>query len=90
MDIFSRFPKNPDLRRRWALATKRKDFTPNNTTVLCSKHFQESDYEVGGIVKRLKPNSVPSVFEFPPNLHLQSSAPKHRRTLFRPEVSTTN
>ncbi|KAK4883815.1 hypothetical protein RN001_000086 [Aquatica leii] len=43
---FFRFPKNSDLSKQWLHATKRKDKVNVENAVVCSKHFQESDYKV--------------------------------------------
>ena len=45
-----RFPKDPDMRKRWILAIKRLDPTtkkpwqPSKTSVVCKNHFVEDDY----------------------------------------------
>lgn len=80
------FPKDENLRQQWVIATKRKNFMPTTASRLCSKHFQESDFEVGGIRRRLKKDVVPSIFEFPQ--HLQPKQAK-RRTLCRPHVGVS-
>ena len=46
---------------------KAPDFRPTMNTYLCSTHFKESDYELKGSQKQLKPNAVPSVFIQKPN-----------------------
>lgn len=73
-----------NLRKKWIIATKRKDFHPSKWRVLCSKHFEPDAFEVGGIIRKLKKNAVPTIFSFPPNVG--PSKAKHRRVLFRAQV----
>lgn len=63
------FPKDKTLRDQWVAAINRVDFTPNKATRICSEHFLPSDYEeecreTGQklLYKRLKKNSIPTVF----------------------------
>lgn len=77
--IYNRFPKDPELKRRWILATKRKGFIPSKTSILCGAHFEESVYETGGLTRRLKKDAVPTLFDFPP--HLKRNEPKKRRII---------
>ena len=42
---FYRFPRDLERRRRWVLATKRRDWTPTEHARICSDHF------VGGKLK---------------------------------------
>lgn len=82
---FHRFPKDPVLQRKWVNATKRKNFKPSKTSVLCQKHFLESDYkETVMETKVLKKEAVPSLFNFPAKL-INTSTPttKPRRVLIR-------
>ncbi|KAJ3656581.1 hypothetical protein Zmor_015650 [Zophobas morio] len=41
---FHRFPKHPELRKKWIIATKREDFIPIENTRIYGKHFLESDF----------------------------------------------
>ena len=53
---------------------------PSEYSVLCEKHFTSNDYyahDVNKAKKILKPDAVPSVFEFPPHL---STTTKPRKT----------
>lgn len=51
---------------------KRKNFTPNKYSYLCSEHFHPEDYQIrpGADIKLLFENAVPSVFKGFPD-HLQ-------------------
>lgn len=63
------FPlKNINMLKIWLRKMRRKNFTPNNHTYICSEHFLESDYldRPGASIKRLKHDAYPSVFsKFP-------------------------
>lgn len=42
-----RFPlKKPELLRKWISAVHRADWQPNKNSLICSKHFQCTDYQV--------------------------------------------
>lgn len=49
---------------------KRENFKASDHTMLCSKHFLPEcfDTEAFCIGRKLKPDAVPSVFDFPPHL----------------------
>ncbi|KAF6201263.1 hypothetical protein GE061_005710 [Apolygus lucorum] len=80
---FHKFPQDPELRRKWVIATKRKNFNPGSGTRICSKHFEKDAYQIrpGASFPLLNPEAVPSIFEFPP--HLVKPPPKKRRILVR-------
>ncbi|XP_045110305.1 uncharacterized protein LOC123504081 isoform X3 [Portunus trituberculatus] len=40
-----RFPQQPELRRKWLQAIKRKPFTPTRHSRVCELHFIPADYE---------------------------------------------
>eukprot|EP00117_Sycon_ciliatum_P011696 scpid70229/ scgid13067/ THAP domain-containing protein 1 len=74
---FHKYPKDPDLRARWVQACKREEgahFTISSSTVVCSEHFREKDFhpDLPGLPalasgkphRRLKQESIPSVFSF--------------------------
>ena len=68
---FHRFPlENKDLCSRWVASTKREHFTPSKYSHICSEHFEPSDYVSSqhDLKPRLKPQSVPSIFQFPERL----------------------
>ena len=47
LPILSRFhfPVDPDLRTKWINAVPRKDWVPSKNSVLCEKHFLDSDFK---------------------------------------------
>ncbi|KAM3877708.1 THAP domain-containing protein 6-like [Diretmus argenteus] len=59
---FHKFPKDPGLRKAWAMAVRRKNFEPNDTTVLCSCHFKAEDLDKTGQTVRVREHVIPSVF----------------------------
>ncbi|CAI6377434.1 unnamed protein product [Macrosiphum euphorbiae] len=76
---FHRFPlKRPDVLKKWLHEIRRKNFTPNQYSYLCSEHFTPSDYlnesrpELDK--KLLKDEAVPSVFKFPQHLQKKQKA----------------
>ena len=74
--IFHRFPlNNNELLKKWIVASKRDDFIPSQASYMCSDHFTRDDYLFSNS-KRLKPNSVPSKFDFPQ--HLQPTGSKRK------------
>lgn len=86
---FHAFPIDTTLRKKWIRAISRKDFTPSNFSKVCSRHFQDTDFENErsdtntrrrkGVLKqkKLKPQIVPSVFPSYP-FYLQG-ATSHER-----------
>uniref|UniRef100_A0A3P9PXH2 THAP domain-containing protein 6-like n=1 Tax=Poecilia reticulata TaxID=8081 RepID=A0A3P9PXH2_POERE len=61
---FHRFPKETNLRKRWVKAVRRKGFSPNTSTRLCSEHFKKEDFDRTGQTVRLREGVVPSIFSF--------------------------
>lgn len=71
---FHFFPKCDKMRRRWAAAMKRANWTPTKSSRLCSAHFSPDSFEynpllakslnVERVSKVLKPDAVPTVFDF--------------------------
>ncbi|XP_013877851.1 THAP domain-containing protein 6 [Austrofundulus limnaeus] len=81
---FHRFPKDENLRLLWAKAMNRVKkkgwlWQPGRGNYLCSEHFKPEDFDRTGQTTRLRQNTVPSVFQFPP--HLQKKTPKKRTSL---------
>ncbi|XP_035210868.1 uncharacterized protein LOC118185167 [Stegodyphus dumicola] len=88
LSVFS-FPKNEDLKIEWLSAIQRKDFSPKKSSKVCELHFKESDFKVeasafdskNGIlisaplqVRRLKENTVPSIFKDYPSVYSSKSS----------------
>uniref|UniRef100_A0A4W4EVH8 THAP-type domain-containing protein n=1 Tax=Electrophorus electricus TaxID=8005 RepID=A0A4W4EVH8_ELEEL len=65
---FHRFPKDKVKRKAWTAALKRRDFEPNDYSVVCSCHFKSEDFDRTGQTTRLKEGVIPSVFTFPDHL----------------------
>ncbi|KAK1794887.1 hypothetical protein P4O66_010086 [Electrophorus voltai] len=62
------FPKDKVKRKAWTAALKRRDFEPNDYSVVCSCHFKSEDFDRTGQTTRLKEGVIPSVFTFPDHL----------------------
>ncbi|XP_013371627.1 PREDICTED: DNA transposase THAP9 [Chinchilla lanigera] len=62
------FPTDTIQRSKWIRAVNRVDprskkiWIPGPGAILCSKHFQESDFESYGVRRKLKKGAVPSLF----------------------------
>ncbi|XP_077861527.1 THAP domain-containing protein 1-like, partial [Saccoglossus kowalevskii] len=70
---FHKIPSREQIRLKWIHAIKRdpgKHFTISKHTKVCSLHFHEDDFTVDQfpINHKLRPNAVPSVFDFTPKL----------------------
>ena len=71
-------------------ATRRKSFVPSSSSVICEKHFSISSFHLeslGGKTKKLKKDSVPTVFDFP---NQPSDPKKCRRTRTSEKASRPN
>ncbi|XP_001086766.2 DNA transposase THAP9 isoform X1 [Macaca mulatta] len=79
---FHQFPTDTIQRSKWIRAVNRVDprskkiWIPGPGAILCSKHFQESDFESYGIRRKLKKGAVPSVslYKIPQGVHLKGKA----------------
>lgn len=80
----------------WTLAIRREKWMPTKNSRLFSAHFKGTDYiqKPGSSVKLLKPDAIPTIFNFPKHLQKCTSA---RRIIVRTdeshetsEVSVTN
>lgn len=77
---FHEIPADLTARERWLKVIARKDWTPNTTSnysVVCSLHFQASDFKENCKTRQLKPGVVPSVFKGYPS-YMQKSPPVPR------------
>ena len=84
-----------ELLTKWIIAVRRKSWKPTNASFLCSKHFTPDCFysspsqfiQVNGQRRKLRPNSVPHLFEFPK--HLQNIDKKRRSPLKRKTADIT-
>ena len=66
------------MREEWIKAVRRTDYTPSKTAVLCSKHFQDTDFFKTSASKvQLIPGAVPTIFTAFPS-YLQTKATKRK------------
>lgn len=64
---FHSFPlKNAELLRTWLVNIKRDHFTPTKNHLICSEHFEESDFVYQPFTHRreLRKGAVPTLFSF--------------------------
>ncbi|XP_074502270.1 uncharacterized protein LOC141773958 isoform X1 [Sebastes fasciatus] len=81
---FHRFPKDKAKRQSWTLAMKRKDFEPNDRSVVCSLHFKSEDFDKTGQTTRLREGVTPS---FPYRLRkVPRSSRSHKAAAESPDV----
>nr|KAF6432578.1 THAP domain containing 9 [Rousettus aegyptiacus] len=79
---FHQFPTDTIQRSKWIRAVNRVDprskkiWIPGPSAMLCSKHFQESDFESYGMRRKLKKGAVPSVslYKVLQGVHLKGKA----------------
>ena len=74
------FPKSIGLRRLWLQQINRVNFTPNKSTVVCAKHFMESDFQPPErsrgrkrVRQTLKPNAIPRLYLRPSQIREEES-----------------
>ena len=61
---FHRFPlKNEDLCKQWFIATRRQNFTPNESSYICGDQFNKT--------------AIPSIFHFPTHLNKNLNERNH-------------
>ncbi|GBO14552.1 DNA transposase THAP9, partial [Araneus ventricosus] len=85
---FHCFPKDVFRRNLWEKQLRRDNFTSNNSTRICSKHFEAECFEKEQFgKKRLKPDAVPTKFDFPD--HLKKNIKPRKRRTGEGECSTT-
>ena len=68
-----RFPKDPELKRKWVKNVSRSGWIPSSSSNLCSLHFERWHFHSEGEEKKrkkLKPEAVPTIFNALPK-HLQ-------------------
>ncbi|XP_069687541.1 uncharacterized protein [Periplaneta americana] len=77
---FHRFPHSrPEMLKKWVQALRWENWSPSIHSCICSKHFTDECYQVrpGVLVRLLKPEAVPTIFNFP--AHLQKKVSVRRR-----------
>ncbi|XP_067007780.2 uncharacterized protein [Anabrus simplex] len=88
------FPKDPEMREKWRLATKRLNFKPGKHTRICSAHFLPSDYLEESIWtglahsrRFLKRDAVPSVFSWHKEPHQRRELWKNSKKICYPHLT---
>jgi hypothetical protein len=74
--IISRFPKDPERRKKWVINMKRDNYIPGDRHLLCSDHFEDKCFDRTGQTIRLRADAEPTIFNFPE--HLQKVSFHHR------------
>ena len=81
------FPKDPALRKQWAMQVKRTrdKWEPTDHSRLCSKHFEEHCFEpysqlpmslgLGKVKALLKADAIPTLFERPAPMKRKMPSP---------------
>ena len=86
---FHRFPlKNEELCKKWVIATRRQNFTPNESSYICRDHFTKTD-DLFSDSKRLKASAIPSIFDFPTNLNKNETPTLKRKEPFHRELPSS-
>lgn len=62
--LIYRFPKNPELKNKWILATGRYNWFPHKNARICSSHFEDDLIIHKNKVTRLAEGAIPTL-----NLH---------------------
>jgi len=66
---FDRFPhSHPELLKQWVVNMQREGFTPSETAVLCSGHFEEHCFDRTGQTVHLHEGAVPTIFSHLPHM----------------------
>ncbi|XP_076159009.1 THAP domain-containing protein 6-like [Alosa pseudoharengus] len=85
---FHKFPKDKDVRKKWEVALRREGFTASASSVLCSQHFKQGDFDRTGQTVRLRDGVIPSVFSFPGRLKRGRATSTSRRAKERLPVAS--
>ena len=59
---FCKFPSDPELLKKWCDILTLPLFEPKSQHKVCRRHFEDEDFFQGAVIKKLKPNRVPSRF----------------------------
>ncbi|XP_043973313.1 THAP domain-containing protein 6-like [Gambusia affinis] len=65
---FHKFPKDKNVRKKWEATLQREGFTASDSSVLCSEHFKQENFDRTGQIVRLRDGAIPSIFSFPAEL----------------------
>uniref|UniRef100_A0A4W5LL02 THAP domain-containing protein 1 n=1 Tax=Hucho hucho TaxID=62062 RepID=A0A4W5LL02_9TELE len=65
---YQRFPKNdPERHKQWIINMKCKGWNPQQNHRVCSVHFEDKYICGRDMRQRLKPDAVPTIFDYPKN-----------------------
>ncbi|XP_058522695.1 DNA transposase THAP9 [Ochotona princeps] len=87
---FHNFPTDTLMRSKWISAVNRVDpesskiWLPGPTAMLCSRHFQKSDFEIHGVRRKLRKDVVPSVYLHKPTPGIYLRGRARRKILRKP------
>lgn len=90
---FFRFPRretSPDRFLKWTNFCKRKQFVPGKSSMICSKHFSNEDFNESDLLReklmpdikvvvRLKPRVFPTIFSTQKNISIASTTSNSNR-----------
>ncbi|XP_065226964.1 THAP domain-containing protein 2-like [Planococcus citri] len=87
---FHKFPKDPQLAKKWVINMRRDKWFPNKNSALCFKHFMPECYAQSGWSSRcrLKDDAVPTIFDV--SAHLQVDKQNSRSSRKRPLDTVVN
>ncbi|KAF3844409.1 hypothetical protein F7725_007572, partial [Dissostichus mawsoni] len=71
------------MRKKWEVALRREGFTASESSVICSEHFKQDDFDRTGQIVRLRDGVIPSIFSFP--VHLQRDDPEASTSHSQPQ-----
>lgn len=66
--LLFRFPKDKELCEMWIHNLRRENYVPSASAVICCEHFEDSCYECYASPRKLKPGTVPTIFQYPSHL----------------------
>ncbi|XP_034088487.1 THAP domain-containing protein 6-like, partial [Gymnodraco acuticeps] len=72
---FHKFPKDKDMRKKWEVALRREGFTASESSVICSEHFKQDEFDRTGQIVRLRDGVIPSIFSFPDHSYVLPASP---------------
>lgn len=57
-----RIPDDIHLRQAWIDAIRRKDWVPNQLSLVCSEHFASNCFDSSPFYRKLSKTAVPTIF----------------------------